>query len=382
MTTTLESAAAFAKSFPNSEVETFLDSGGCVNQDILELCAGLSFLTYDTTQLSEFEDSLKETDLCREKFPDLSVRFYQKGRTTPGSDSHFSRNPPTFIGIITGSTLILCWRGSVTAGDFLSDVSLDSTAPFEDKKLEVQEEFYNIIKNDHESNFEFTENYVKGDYSQVKGRQAKDGVPIKRIIFTGHSLGAGIASVAHLCLKIPSNDWKGLVQTCDDKKVCVQTVAFSAPMSTIIDNESNELKTFIQKEIYPNMINIFYSADVVPRAYSDLEYVQEFVDDINTGNEKITGNKTLDKMARGILDFAHEKLWVDNTEQARKYSHIGKILIISSNIATTSIYDLYDDIHGSKKSFRNIKYSDYSVPASKTIANEMDHHLFVGSMYK
>ena len=77
-TATLESAAVFAKSFPNSEIEKFLDSahGGGVNQDILELCAGLSFLSYKTKQLSEYENDLKEWNLCKEKFPDLSVRFY------------------------------------------------------------------------------------------------------------------------------------------------------------------------------------------------------------------------------------------------------------------------------------------------------------------
>jgi len=373
---TLESAAVLAKSFPNSEIEKFLDSahGGGVNQDILELCAGLSFLSYKTKQLSEYENDLKEWNLCKEKFPDLSVRFYQKGETTHG-------NPPLFIGITTGSILILCWRGTHDAGDALKDFELESTAPFEDQTLEVQKDLYNTIKNNYESNFRLTKQFVKGDYSQVKGEQAKDGVPIKRIILTGHSLGASIANVAHLCLKLPSHDWNDLVQTCKDETVCVQTIAFSAPMSIIIDNESNDLRTLIQKEIYPNMINILYSGDVVPRAYSILEYLQEFVDDINNGNKEFSSNEILDEAAKKLVDFADKVVLVDHAEQAKRYSHVGKILIISSHNATTSIYDLYDDIHDSKKSFRSIKYSVYSIPAHKTYTTELKNHSFVDELY-
>lgn len=395
MATTLESAAVFAKSFPNSEIEKFLDSahGGGVNQDILELCAGLSFLSYDTKQLSEYENDLKEWNLCKEKFPDLSVRFYQKGKTTPG-------NPPLFIGITTGSILILCWRGTHTPGDALKDVELDSTAPFEGQTLEVQKDLYNTIKNNYKSNFKSIKDFVKGEYSQVKGTQAKDGVPIKRIILTGHSLGASIANVAHLCLKLPSKDWNDLVQTCKDETVCVQTIAFSAPMSIIVDNKSNGLKTLIQREIYPNMINILYGGDVVPRLYSDLEYIQEFVDDINIGNEKLPGNAvrgciryvlikcgllsnvtTLDEAVKVLVDFADKEVLVNNAEQAKRYGHIGKILIIRSHNATTSTYDLYDDIHDSKKSFRSIKYSEYSIPANKTIETELKNHSFVVELY-
>ncbi|OEU11220.1 hypothetical protein FRACYDRAFT_246333 [Fragilariopsis cylindrus CCMP1102] len=320
---TLESAAVFAKSFPNSEIEKFLDSahgGG-------------------------------------------------KGETTHG-------NPPLFIGITTGSILILCWRGTHTPGDALKDFELDSTAPFEGQTLEVQKDLYNTIKNNYEINFGSIKEYVKGDYSQVKGKQAKDGVQIKRIILTGHSLGASIANVAHLCLKLPSHDWNDLVQTCKDETVCVQTIAFSAPMSIIIDNESNDLRTLIQKEIYPNMINILYSGDVVPRAYSILEYLQEFVDDINNGNKEFSSNEILDEAAKKLVDFADKVVLVDHAEQAKRYSHVGKILIISSHNATTSIYDLYDDIHDSKKSFRSIKYSEYNIPANKTVATGLKNHSF------
>lgn len=161
-----------------------------VEEDMLHLCATVSGGVYEAASRADF-DRLLEMSGIRERFPDLNVRFFQNG-VTFGRDwfpEQLSLNAPTFVGLITGSTLVLGWRGTVTIKDILADANIDSVAPWKQKLkgLEVQKAYYEMIKNVYfKSHAKDIENYVRGRYSTVPNQAKFDGTPITRIILTGH----------------------------------------------------------------------------------------------------------------------------------------------------------------------------------------------------
>jgi len=161
-----------------------------VDHDMLHLCATIAGGVYEAASRADFELLLTDSKV-RETFPDLTVRFFQNG-VTFGRDwfpEQLSLDAPTFVGVITGSTLVLGWRGTVTIKDILADANIDSVSPWKQKLkgLEVQKAYYEMIKNVYfRTHAKDIENYVKGAYSKVPNKVKKDGTPITRIILTGH----------------------------------------------------------------------------------------------------------------------------------------------------------------------------------------------------
>lgn len=161
-----------------------------VDHDMLHLCATISGGVYDAASRSDFERVLEGSKI-RERFPDLTLRFFQNG-VTFGRDlfpEQISLDAPTFVAVITGSTLVLGWRGTVTIKDMFADANIDSVSPWQQKLkgLEVQKAYYEMIKDVYfRSHAKDIENYVKGAYSKVPNKAKKDGTPITRIILTGH----------------------------------------------------------------------------------------------------------------------------------------------------------------------------------------------------
>ena len=383
--TTSEQVSTFVKTVTEAKL---LDVE--VDDDLFHLCAEASVAIYDNPSKAEFQTSLKASTIG-EKFPDLHVHFFQNGITV-GRDvpESISLNPPTFASIFVGSTLILCWRGSTTIKDWLIDLKIKSTKPFdaENSDLEVHAAMYDVFKEKYKANFLFIEKYVKGDYN-LRGDFKKDGVPITKILLTGHSLGGGLANIAHLCLTIPSEDWKSLVETCEDKKVIIKTLAFSAPMTTIVDTvvdgdtavndikkeKMEKMKKLLNDKIFPNVYNIYFLGDVVPRAYSHLEYLNDFV------NGLLIRNSSLNCVARSIVQvikaFAEDH---NLLEQALKYSHIGQLIELKG--PTNATPTTCDDKGGGAKYtnpatynnnfFRKVRFAEYEV-SSETV---LTHHVF------
>ena len=105
-----------------------------VDRDMLHLCATISGGVYEATSRADFERVLEDSEI-RDRFPDLTLRFFQNG-VTFGRDwfpKQISLNAPTFVAVITGSTLVLGWRGTVTIKDILADANIDSVSPWHQK---------------------------------------------------------------------------------------------------------------------------------------------------------------------------------------------------------------------------------------------------------
>jgi hypothetical protein len=332
------------KAKPNEKIPVKMErmpSTGMVGVDknLLQLCATISGKIYDdeATNRVKFQKLLMDIPEVKDNFPDLQVRTYDKGVSIGKNlvKEQLSLNLPTFVFIITGETLILGWRGTKTAKDMITDAMFGSKAPWDDMKdLQVQASYYDTIeKYFKERHGKDVTNMVNGTYSKVLDKNAKDGTPIKRIILTGHSLGGGLAQVAHLYLTLlPSVDNEksklyGLAEAC--KKVVIRTVAFSAPMTTaLLDKPTSKATTdFLKKSIAPNMRNVVYSADIVPRGYANLEFINDFVKAfLNSEQEPVEG------AAKAFADaFVSFHTWIfanrkDLMKQAENYRHIGKLV--------------------------------------------------------
>lgn len=353
-----------------------------MDHDMLHLCATVSGGVYEAASRADFDRLLQDSGI-RKNFPDLSVRFFQNG-VTFGRDwfpEQLSLNAPTFIGLITGSTLVLGWRGTVTIKDILADANIDSVAPWRKLKgLEVQKAYYEMITKVYfNSHAKDIANYVKGKYSKVPNKAKKDGTPIKRIILAGHSLGGGLAQVAHLFLRAPPDHpwsrWTSLVNDC--KAVEIRTIAISAPMTTVLNNPSSDTAQFLQDVTEPDMRNVVFNADVVPRGYSDLEFIDGFVNAFLNDDNGTASSDLADQLARAFVNL-HIRIFKlrGMMEQAERYRHVGRLIYYDNPRASPVVYvDTGfrdpEERDGNEKSFRALRYGPQTKVADTALENHM-----------
>ena len=342
-----------------------------MDSDMLKLCATVAGGVYEANSKADFE-KLMQDDEIQEKFPDLTVRFFQNG-VTFGKDwfpEQLSLDAPTFVGLITGSTLILGWRGTATIKDVLADVDIDSVAPWRKtlSGLEVQKAYYDMVKNHY---FKYHErdvqNYIKGSYSKVPGRTKKDGTPITRIILCGHSLGGGLAQVAHLYLRANKNSK-------NYKDIEIKTIAISAPMTTVVDNPSADTSKFLTDVVEPDMRNVVFNADVVPRGYSDLKFIDGFVNAF-LKDDQTASPGLAQQLAAGFVKL-HVNIFKKKgmMEQAERYRHVGKLIYYDNEKSNPVLYTdpgFYDDVSVEEKNFRDLRYG----PQRKVAHTAMDNHM-------
>lgn len=158
-------------------------------------------------------------------------------------------------------------------------------------------------------------------FSQIK----QDG--ITELVFTGHSLGGGIAQVSHLLAKAQSKY----------NELSLKTVAFAAPMAIMKVGEdgSNETSEALLKDVGSDSINFVFSFDAVPRGYNNVLYtrkvlyhvIKDFASGIGGAAGRFLCNVTnFDrKMAQWLVDSFLAKASV-LIPTAVEYRHVATLL--------------------------------------------------------
>jgi hypothetical protein len=278
-----------------------------VNEKVLKVCATICHQLYHVDSHEEFTLPYNAT-----------VDFYTDHGT-------FHETVPPFAIASYDESLILAWRGSSTLVDWTSNFAY---AP-------VSSSRWNGIAPDLRAHSSYT-SLVESDlvvYHDKIMEKINKNKGINQIIFTGHSLGGGLANIAHIIVKSQMEQknapWDGKDLTC-------RTVAFAAPM-TILNIESklrgefngeSDTNQFLKK-VSDNSCNIIYSFDPIPHAVGNLSFLIPTISGVmpdlvaelsNSGS--IPGSRTMiENLLGGKVRDVLNKLY-----PLMDYHHIGKII--------------------------------------------------------
>merc|ERR1719464_1046994 len=248
-------------------------------------------------------------------------------------DNHgvFHATTPSFAVAVINKTMICGWRGSnFSSGgvpnaffDFITDGAIGPTICNELGKASSGIRMQNAMMS-----FAALELSVHGD-EIVSLIQKHD---INEIVFTGHSLGGGIAYCAHTILQAQMdglNDsssatkWKNL-----NGNITVRTVVFSAPMTlfgcgTVVDPNNNVIVNKDSEDLLEKVgkttVNLIFGSDVVPRAYSHIEYFGEILDAVGSDDVPSKINKGTPIFIGSVINNL-----IDVDEIVRNIKNIGK----------------------------------------------------------
>jgi len=160
--------------------------------------------------------------------------------------------------VVYGGTMIIAWRGSQTLSDWINDFS---TTPILSKnwrdvapELRIHAGYTALVDNEmclHEDEFK----------KCIRDRN------IKEVVFTGHSLGGGVAHVAHLfALATWAND-ETLPQ------VTYRSLCFESPMVFVVDDAGPKTQAVLD-QLMDTARNFVFCGDAVPRMYGNLAYAE------------------------------------------------------------------------------------------------------------
>jgi len=321
-----------------------------VEESVTRTCADMSARVYHMSTLEEF------TFVAEEK--DIDGYIY---------DTHSDLDSvlPRFAVSIVGSTMILAWRGSSTAGNWISDANLPPV---------TSSRWGGVSKNlrAHAGFFAFAENDICTHEAKIVEMMKQN--EITEVIMTGHSLGGGIASVAHVLiegqLQQEGTIWakyKTELLDTKGKEFSVKSVVFSAPSSIVDDSNGDSMTTDFLDKISSNACNIVYSQDVVPRIPGNMKFLNDMVDDLvpqvteglrgQFGGLKgaaagIAINYLDDNWESTFTSLKNNTSFKDLMSVAGKYQHYGNIIYYANDTAVpqkfkdygNSVADAPDDI--------------------------------------
>ena len=361
--------------------------------DLVQLLSTISMQLYNN------ESSVEQFNFTGNKYGTINSTYYE-------SNGIFECTNSPFVVVVVDHTLIIGWRGSTTLFDWIRDFSFNVGSSSRWGSLstvvKAQGGYLSLVEDQLVTNEEFLLNIIEKQN-------------ITRIISTGHSLGGGVAQVAHLWLEGSlSNDtvnggyinpkWHDLrlQRRGNNTDLTVFTMAFEAPSTTLfvasVDDDLNQRGRDFLNQCGVNMITTCFGNDLVPRMAGNYNFAVKILTSTLERLEElslftlgfVTAAATYEMVTavttyRFLKNF-HVYSHIDNrigTEKescllniADQYQHIGKILYYANMDAKPEIYvddrdggfDLDDGTDTNYPQFDSI----HPIPASDTISGYDD----------
>mmetsp|Transcript_7464 Transcript_7464/g.11373 ORF Transcript_7464/g.11373 Transcript_7464/m.11373 type:complete len:983 (-) Transcript_7464:345-3293(-) len=237
------------------------------------ICALLSLLSYDVQSVGEFQNALKHH--LGNDFVTNQVKYYNR-RPTPDGQQYDHVGDCPLLSLITEvngrKTLYIAWQGSKTLLDFLTD---GHVRPVSDEFLSKEGCYPNlrfhsgmlpIVTNNITHLLNYLLNLIRDN-------------EIKHVIFSGHSLGAGIAQIALMLvlgdLKLQQDHSRLKVQRSIIENVKFTCKAFASPMVFSFDDDKlSEKERNLLYEFKSKCDIIIFGQDLVPRMPAHVDFWQ------------------------------------------------------------------------------------------------------------
>ena len=285
---------------------------------------------------------------------ELTASLAEYGEVIDGiTDFHDKFQPalPPFAALIVqpkddkaAKILILAWRGSVTAFDWINDAACSPTLSTrwsgkDTKDVLAHGAFVNLVEN----------TFSRHEDEIVKLIKKHE---VERAFFTGHSLGGGLANVAHLVvrgqLQKAGSPWAEL----NNIKLALSACTFAAPQTIVRLYEADPPPQLVV-DLDASSYNIVYGCDAVPRLPGMLKFMGDLVEKVvpkvltkkleekkaahlpwwamfrNLAGSKALGvveNKLKDKGVGAAVRFLKDK---GIAEVVRHYTHQGTVVYLA-----------------------------------------------------
>jgi len=257
-----------------------------VDEHITQICANMSSQIYTAGRKKHFKTLTSDGE------HEAKIEVF---------DDHgqYNASIPAFAVGIINQTMIIAWRGTNAKGsgtntalDFISDFAIGPTMSHLLGSASAGIRMHNAMHS-----FASLELEVHGDTIISLIGENK----ITEIVFTGHSLGGGIAQCAHLILQAQMdglNDSSSAQKWTQLGYITLRTIVFSAPQSILgkglvlskgkrVHNKESE---DLLEKIGGTTMNFVYGSDIVPRGYSHLHYIGEVLDKVAEESPETVGS--------------------------------------------------------------------------------------------